>query len=284
MPIAKRLLSAVLTALFIAVPVSRLLAEDAPAVPAAAPLLGISAEFKPVFEQITAKLKDGKNTEADLATEIAAIDAIITKHSSEKTDEVAMIALMKARLYLEVFQNTDKGIALLKEIKVNYPQSEIAKNIDQAVDTLAKQAIAANLLAVGKPFPPFSEKDFNGKPLALVDFKGKIVLIDFWATWCQPCVQELPNVLAAYEKFHAKGFEIVGVSLDQNRDALTGFIKERGITWAQYFDGLGWKNKLGEQYGIQSIPNTFLLDGDGKIIAKNLRGPALSTMLASLLK
>ena len=76
----------------------------------------------------------------------------------------------------------------------------------------------------------------------------------------------------------------MGISLDQSKEALTGFIKERGMTWAQYFDGLGWKNKLGEQYGIQSIPATFLLDGEGKIIARNLRGPALEKQLAALLK
>jgi thiol-disulfide isomerase/thioredoxin len=282
----KRLLSAVLAALFLAVPVTRLLAEDTPATAPAtsAPLTGISAEFKPVFDQITGKLKEGKNTEADLATEIASIDALIAKHVADKSDDVAMIALMKARLYLEVFENTEKGIALLKDIKMTYPQSEIAKNIDQAVEALQRQAAATSILAVGKPFPTFSEKDLNGKPLALADFKGKVVLVDFWATWCGPCVQELPNVLAAYEKFHGKGFEIIGISLDQNRDALTGFIKERGVTWVQYFDGLGWKSKLGTQYGIQSIPATFLLDGEGKIIAKNLRGPALEKQLATLLK
>jgi peroxiredoxin len=97
-------------------------------------------------------------------------------------------------------------------------------------------------------------------------------------------VGELPNVLAAYEKFHPKGFEIIGISLDQKRDALTDFIKENKVPWAQYFDGLGWNSKLGQQYGINSIPATFLLDGEGKIIAKGLRGPDLQAKLATLLK
>ena len=287
MLISKNLLSAAVAALLIAVPVTRSFAADTPATPPekdAASLAGIGAEFKPIFTQITTKIKEGKNTEADLATEIAAMDALIARHTADKTDEVAMIALMKARLYLEVFEDTPKGIELLKKIKTDYPQSEIARNIDQAVDALEKQEASASQLAVGKPFPPFTEKDLNGKPLALADFKGKIVLIDFWATWCGPCVEELPNVLAAYQKYHDKGFEIVGISLDQNRDALTGFIKERGMTWPQYFDGLGWKSKLGQQYGIQSIPNTFLLDKDGIIIAKNLRGSGLTNKLATLLK
>ena len=287
MLISKSLLSSAVASLLIAAPVTRSFAADTPATPPekdAASLTGIGAEFKPIFTQITTKIKEGKNTEADLATEIAAMDALIARHTADKTDEVAMIALMKARLYLEVFEDTPKGIELLKKIKTDYPQSEIARNIDQAVDALEKQEASASQLAVGKPFPPFTEKDLNGKPLALADFKGKIVLIDFWATWCGPCVEELPNVLAAYQKYHDKGFEIVGISLDQNRDALTGFIKERGMTWPQYFDGLGWKSKLGQQYGIQSIPNTFLLDKDGIIIAKNLRGSGLTNKLATLLK
>jgi peroxiredoxin len=152
------------------------------------------------------------------------------------------------------------------------------------IDTLEKQLAAESNLAVGKPFPAFAEQDLDGKPLSLANYKGKIVLVDFWATWCGPCVNELPNVIAAYEKFHGKGFEIVGISLDQQRDKLTEFIKENKVTWAQYFDGQGWQNKLAQQYGINSIPATFLVDGDGKIIAKNLRGEALSAKLATLLK
>jgi len=288
----KRLLSAALSACLVAVPVTRTLAEATPLPPPAAPAAaepvaptdGITAEFKSLFEKITVKLKAGQSSEADLAPELSELDGILAKHAAEKTDEVAMVTLMKARLYLEVFENTDKGLALLKQIKVDFPQSEIAKNIDQAVAAIEKQAASANLLAVGKVFPAFAEKNLDGLPLVLAEFKGKIVLVDFWATWCGPCVAELPNVLAAYEKFHAKGFEVVGISLDQNRAALTGFIKEKNMKWPQYFDGLGWKNKLAEQYGIQSIPATFLLDGDGKIIAKNLRGPSLDAKLAALLK
>ena len=284
MPSFLRLRLSILTTLLFVSPATRVLAENAPAAPAAPATTGITAEFKKIFDQITTKLQAGQKSEAELSAEVAAIDALLAKHAAEKTDEVAVVALMKARLYLEVFENQDKAIALLKQIKVDFPQSEIAKNIDQAVASLEQQAASDRLLAIGHPFPAFDEKDLNGQPLSPANFKGKIVLIDFWATWCGPCVAELPNVIAAYEKFHGKGFEIIGISLDKSRDALTGFIKEKNMPWAQYFDGLGWENKLGQQCGIRSIPATFLLDSEGRIIAKNLRGAALQEKLAVLLK
>ena len=90
-------------------------------------------------------------------------------------------------------------------------------------------------------------------------------------------------MIAAYQKYHRQGFEIVGISLDQDQAKLTAFLKEKGMTWAQYFDGKGWQNKLAAQYGIQSIPATFLLDGEGNIVAKNLRGGALDGELAKRL-
>lgn len=284
MPAIQRHLSALLAALLITLPLTRICAEEAVRSIPAAPESGITAEFKQVFDKIVTKLKAGQKAEAELAPEIAAIDALLAKHASEKTDEVAMVALMKARLYLEVFENTDKGIALLKEIKAGFPQSEVAKNIDKAIAAIEQKAAADNLLAVGQPFPAFAEKDLNGQPLVLADFKGKVVLIDFWATWCGPCIAELPNVTAAYEKYHGKGFEIIGISLDKSRDALTDFIKEKNMPWPQYFDGLGWGSKLGQQYGIQSIPATYLLDREGKIVAKGLRGSDLDSKLAELLK
>lgn len=138
-------------------------------------------------------------------------------------------------------------------------------------------------LAVGSPFPDFSETDLDGKPISVGNFKGKVVLVDFWATWCGPCVGELPNVLKAYEKYHGKGFEIVGVSLDSDKDKLTTFLKAKNMTWQQFFDGKGWKNKVAEKYQVHSIPATYLVDKDGKLIASNLRGDALETALAKVL-
>ena len=122
-----------------------------------------------------------------------------------------------------------------------------------------------------------------GQPFSIASHKGKVVLVDFWATWCGPCRAELPNVIAAYQKYHAKGFDIVGVSLDEDKPQLLSFIKDQNMTWPQYFDGQRWENKLAVKYGIQSIPATFLLDGEGKIIGKNLRGDALEQALASAL-
>lgn len=104
-----------------------------------------------------------------------------------------------------------------------------------------------------------------------------------WATWCGPCIAELPNVKATYEKFHDSGFEIIGISLDQDRDALTGFVKQQGLAWPQYFDGKGWSNKLAARNGIQSIPATFLLDREGRIVAMNRRGSALAEAVAQQL-
>ena len=86
-------------------------------------------------------------------------------------------------------------------------------------------------LAVGTQFPDFDEQDLDGKPLSVANYKGKIVMIDFWATWCGPCVGELPNVLKVYEKYHDKGFAIIGVSLDNDKDTLTGFIKDKNMAW-----------------------------------------------------
>ena len=141
----------------------------------------------------------------------------------------------------------------------------------------------AEISAIGTTPKTFEVKDQNGQPLSLENLKGKVVLVDFWATWCGPCREELPNVLAAYEKFHSKGFEIVGVSLDEDEKAFREFIKSEGMTWPQFFDGNGWENELAQLYGVQSIPATYLLDREGKIVRIGLRGEALSTAVEKLL-
>ncbi len=139
---------------------------------------------------------------------------------------------------------------------------------------------AESYALIGTEPKPIGADDTAGKAIDLAEYKGKVVLLDFWATWCGPCVAELPNVLAAYEKFHGHGFEIVGISLDQDRAKLDKFVADRGMTWRQQFDGKGWKNDVAVAWGVQSIPATYLIGPDGKIAAVGLRGEQLEQKLA----
>lgn len=244
-------------------------------------------ELKELVTSIQTKLKAGKNTEQDLAENFAQFDKLLAAHKGEKTDDVAQILLMKAMLYIQVLDDEAKGLPLLTQLKKDFPDTKPALAVDKILESFEKQRASKEVqrkLAVGAKFPDFDEKDLAGKPLSIARFKGKVVLVDFWATWCGPCIGELPNVLKAYEKYHGKGFEIVGISLDSDRAKLDKFITDRKMIWPQYFDGQGWQTKLAGVYGVNSIPATYLLDGEGKIIAKNLRGEALEEAVAKALK
>jgi len=124
--------------------------------------------------------------------------------------------------------------------------------------------------ALGKPVKlQFTAVD--GRSVDLAALKGKVVLIDFWATWCRPCVGEVPDVKKTYDQFHAKGFEIVGISLDKDKDKLTQFVADHQMEWPQFFDGLYWQNKYARQFGIESIPAMWLIDKKGALRNVNAR-------------
>ncbi len=237
------------------------------------------AQLDEVVGKVRSKLSQGKPSEELLAPELKQFDDILAQHQGEKTDEVAQVLFMKALLFQELLDNEKKAVELLQKLKTEFPETEAAKQAGRMISSIEKQAA----MAVGKPFPDFAEKDLEGEDLSLAKYKGKVVLVDFWATWCGPCVAELPHVLEAYKKYHDKGFEIVGISLDSDKQKLTSFIKQKEMPWKQYFDGKGWQNKLAQEYGINSIPATYLLDKDGKIIARNLRGEALKEEVAKAL-
>jgi thiol-disulfide isomerase/thioredoxin len=172
-----------------------------------------------------------------------------------------------------------EGRAFLARVKEDLGDRANDETVAMALEQLGE---GLQLPAVGEAIDlKFTALD--GTEVDVSAMKDKVVLVDFWATWCMPCMQDLPSVKALYDELHDKGFEIVGISLDEDRADLDGVIKEEGITWPQAFDGKGWETELAAKFGIQSIPTTILLGKDGKVAAVNLRGRKLREKVVELL-
>jgi peroxiredoxin len=300
----KKVISIAATALFLGLFTAPAIAQDQ------LDDAALKAARKQLFREIGGVIRKARRAkqQPDLKPHYEKIDATIAKAKDPKGGGVATLRALKAQL-LSFQGKKEEATKIVDDLLANAPSGEgkdtafmvkygkemrtkdLAKvkelleaakkaNVSEKVTTRLKGKIIKASLKPGNLFPDFTAKDTEGKELTLSSYKGKVVLIDFWATWCGPCMREMPNVIKAYEKYHAKGFEIIGISFDSKKEKLDKVIKAKNMTWRQYFDGKGWGNLLGKQFGISSIPATYLIGKDGKIIATNLRGDALEKALA----
>ncbi|MGD1841466.1 MAG: peroxiredoxin family protein [Thermonemataceae bacterium] len=190
---------------------------------------------------------------------------------------------------LDAQQDYDYMQDFAKRLKTTMPNSVAAQRFIKYMDQLAqgntgKQEMPSFGLEVGVQAPDFSLPTPAGKQVSLSSLKGQYVLLDFWAAWCGPCRQENPNVVAAYERFKEQNFTVLGVSLDKNREKWLKAIEKDNLQWTQVSDLQYWESSVVPLYKIEGIPMNYLIDPEGKIIAKNLRGEALQEKLAEVLK
>jgi thiol-disulfide isomerase/thioredoxin len=252
-------------------------------------------DLAPELEAVTARLKQqfdsGKTSETEMLSTLGDVNGLISKYAlNGKREQVARLYLLDAHIYADGLKDKTKARAIWNQVVRDFPGTAAAQGASLSLANLNAEIAAEpdpkvpEGLKIDQKFPGFSETDFAGKPLSLSAYRGKVTLIDFWATWCGPCREEMLNVIATYQKYHAQGFEIIGVSLDDNRTALANYVSAQGLVWPQYFDGQGWENKLAKKYGVESIPMNYLLDRHGIIIGKGLRGENLRMVVAGAVK
>jgi len=232
---------------------------------------------------------------------------IVIKHqAASQSGDTAAIARLEVRL--DSMQKAMKNLQvdfvkdhpgsyatpyILTALSLSLPEDETEKMVNALdtnlialpeIQTLKERLAGMKAVNIGKKAPDFTMNDVNGKPVSLSSKTGaKLLLIDFWAGWCGPCREENPNVVKVYNEFHKKGFDIIGVSLDHEKDTWLKAIKDDKITWTQVSDLQWWDNAAAKLYSVRAIPANFLIDETGMIIDKNLRGKELYDKVNSVL-
>ncbi len=254
-------------------------------------LQALDAQMKPLGERNKALMARYYGATEDQKKDSAFMSVIMAESKQIGEDEDAIM-----KKFAESHTKSLAGLDALKQFAGSVPDyntiqpmfAKLAPVVQQSPDGKAYAEMLEKVKAVslGAVAPDFTQNDPEGNPIALSSFRGKYVLIDFWASWCGPCRAENPHVVKAYNEYKDKNFTILGVSLDQPnaKDKWLKAISDDGLTWPQVSDLAFWKNAAAQLYAVRSIPQNFLLDPQGKIIAKNLRGDALTAKLAEVIK
>jgi len=244
------------------------------------------ALIKPIEDEMEGYYNEYKiartNGNLDLANQkMSLVDSLdyvetesIKKYVSENTNSVIAPYLISTRLiyYLDL----DELEPMTNSLDPMLKESKYSKVLWDRIEVLRK-------LQPGMPAPDFTQNDTLGNPVNLSDYKGKYLLIDFWASWCGPCRRANPTVVAMYKKYHRMGFNILGVSMDKDKDKWMGAIKQDGLAWAQVSTLEGWNNPVGKLYGVNSIPHSILIGSDGIIVKRGIEAKDLDVVLGNLL-
>ena len=238
----------------------------------------LNKEFQLLME--TNKM-DSKRMDSLSAIFEAPYNSIINQSNILMVDKISKNTNMYSSIMAIQALDPDKYSDLYKSLDAG-----LSKKFPNDKNVIMFHEVVERMLStnIGQFAPEISLPSPDGKEIALSSLKGKLVLIDFWASWCGPCRKEMPNVIKIYSKFKNKGFEIYGVSLDQDKEKWMEAITKDGINWPQVSDLKYWDNVAARIYNVQGIPYTVLIDKDGKIIAKNLRGQELEKKIAEVLK